>query len=148
MRLERLASGQELDHASRLLPRSLLLRTWRSTAANRNIQSFMKNPLSLTATYIGGPTALFKWNGVRFLTDPTFDPAGGKYVNGPVTLEKIAGPAVSAESLGPGRYRLPKGRSVLAERRSDSIPGRALRFKLARKACASLALPRSTALRT
>lgn len=54
----------------------------------------------LNATYIGGPTALFDWEGVRFLTDPTFDPPGGKYTTGPVTLEKTMGPAVGVESLG------------------------------------------------
>ena len=30
------------------------------------------------ATYSGGPTALFESHGFRLLTDPTFDPPGGK----------------------------------------------------------------------
>jgi L-ascorbate metabolism protein UlaG (beta-lactamase superfamily) len=50
-------------------------------------------------TYIGGPTALLEVGGLRLLTDPTFDPAGGEYTTGPVTLRKIAGPAIAAESL-------------------------------------------------
>src|SRR4051794_13358864 len=37
------------------------------------------NDLLLQITYIGGPTALLEIGGLRLLTDPTFDPAGGKY---------------------------------------------------------------------
>jgi L-ascorbate metabolism protein UlaG (beta-lactamase superfamily) len=55
---------------------------------------------SLQITYIGGPTALIEFGGLRLLTDPTFDPPGGEYTAGPVTLSKTAGPARSAESLG------------------------------------------------
>ncbi len=51
-------------------------------------------------TYIGGPTGLLEVAGVRLLTDPTFDPAGGVYTAGPVTLRKLAGPAVAPEALG------------------------------------------------
>ena len=60
----------------------------------------MKSPRSLKVTYIGGPTALFDWGGIRLLTDPGFDPAGGEYKTGPVLLTKTAGPALSPESLG------------------------------------------------
>jgi len=56
--------------------------------------------MELTVTYIGGPTALLEFGGVRLLTDPTFDPAGGEYRTGPVTLRKLAGPAVALEALG------------------------------------------------
>jgi hypothetical protein len=55
----------------------------------------------LTALYIGGPTALFEWDGFRLLIDPTFDEPGCEYKTGPVVLEKTAGPAVSSDSLGP-----------------------------------------------
>ena len=55
--------------------------------------------MELAATHIGGPTALFEWSGLRILTDPTFDPPGGKYTTGPVTLEKLAGPALSPAEL-------------------------------------------------
>ena len=54
----------------------------------------------LQAAYIGGPTALFEWHGFRLLTDPTFDPPGGKYQSGPVVLEKTIGPALAPQALG------------------------------------------------
>jgi L-ascorbate metabolism protein UlaG (beta-lactamase superfamily) len=52
-------------------------------------------------TLIGGPTVLIELGGLRLLTDPTFDPAGGDYHLGPVTLHKMAGPARSVADLGP-----------------------------------------------
>ena len=58
------------------------------------------NHEQLQATYIGGPTALFEWHGFRMLTDPTFDPPGGQYKNGPVVLEKVTGPSLVPEALG------------------------------------------------
>jgi L-ascorbate metabolism protein UlaG (beta-lactamase superfamily) len=58
------------------------------------------NEARIQATYIGGPTALFEWYGFRMLTDPTFDPPGGKYQNGPVVLEKTVGPSLAPEELG------------------------------------------------
>jgi L-ascorbate metabolism protein UlaG (beta-lactamase superfamily) len=54
----------------------------------------------LAASYIGGPTALFEWDGLRLLTDPTFDPAGEEYKTGPVVLRKTVGPALAPESIG------------------------------------------------
>lgn len=58
--------------------------------------------LLLKITYIGGPTALLDFGGVRLLTDPTFDPAGEVYEPAPsYRLEKIDGPAMSAKQLGP-----------------------------------------------
>jgi L-ascorbate metabolism protein UlaG (beta-lactamase superfamily) len=59
------------------------------------------NSSSLRLTYIGGPTALLEIGGLRLLTDPTFDPAGGEYPSGPATLRKLADPAVSAQSVAP-----------------------------------------------
>jgi len=56
--------------------------------------------LEVKITYIGGPTALLDWAGIRLLTDPGFDPAGGEYKTGPVVLTKTAGPALSADALG------------------------------------------------
>jgi L-ascorbate metabolism protein UlaG (beta-lactamase superfamily) len=61
---------------------------------------------SLLLTYIGGPTALLEFGGARFLTDPTFDAAGGDYPTGPVTLRKLGGPAISAENIGSVDYVL------------------------------------------
>jgi L-ascorbate metabolism protein UlaG (beta-lactamase superfamily) len=57
--------------------------------------------MELAVTYIGGPTALLEFGGLRLLTDPTFDPAGSEYRHGPVTLRKLSGPALGAEALGP-----------------------------------------------
>ncbi len=51
-------------------------------------------------TYVGGPTALINFHGMRFLTDPTFDPHGGNYVTGPTTLTKISDPVVGLDALG------------------------------------------------
>ena len=52
-------------------------------------------------TLIGGPTALLEVNGLRLLTDPTFDTAGGEYGRWPVVLRKTAGPACAPEDLQP-----------------------------------------------
>ena len=57
-------------------------------------------PTEIKITYIGGPTALFEWGGIRLLTDPGFDPAGAEYKTGPVVLKKLAGPALALEALG------------------------------------------------
>ncbi len=51
-------------------------------------------------TYIGGPTALLEFAGLRLLTDPTFDPAGQEYPTTAYTLRKTTGPALPPESLG------------------------------------------------
>jgi L-ascorbate metabolism protein UlaG (beta-lactamase superfamily) len=50
-------------------------------------------------TLIGGPTALIEVDGLRLLTDPTFDPPG-RYDKGPVHHEKTSGPALSREEIG------------------------------------------------
>ena len=54
----------------------------------------------LAITYIGGPTAVLSIDGVRFITDPTFDPAGGDYASGAVSLHKTRGPALLPAQLG------------------------------------------------
>ena len=54
---------------------------------------------SLTITLIGGHTALIEIDGFRILTDPTFD-APGSYQLPHVKLEKLQGPALSAEAVG------------------------------------------------
>lgn len=49
---------------------------------------------------IGGPTAILELEGVRFLTDPTFD-APGEYASGPGrVLTKTAGPAIGPDEVG------------------------------------------------
>ncbi|MGW5248513.1 MBL fold metallo-hydrolase [Streptomyces sp. NPDC004129] len=49
---------------------------------------------------LGGPTALFEYGGLRFLTDPTFDGPGDYPSSGPV-LTKTAPSAVHPGDLGP-----------------------------------------------
>jgi len=51
-------------------------------------------------TYIGGPTALIEFGGLRLLTDPTLDPAGTDYPTAVYTLHKTSGPALSADDIG------------------------------------------------
>ena len=51
-------------------------------------------------TLIGGPTLLLEIGSLRFLTDPTFDPAGGDYDIGIDVLHKTGTPTLSAEALG------------------------------------------------
>jgi L-ascorbate metabolism protein UlaG (beta-lactamase superfamily) len=58
------------------------------------------DPPEIEITYIGGPTALLKINGVVFITDPTFDAAGGTYQSGTVSLRKTQGPAVDIAAIG------------------------------------------------
>lgn len=53
----------------------------------------------LYLTYVGGPTLLLEWRGLRLLTDPTFDPAGSTYPTATYTLNKTQSPAVSPERL-------------------------------------------------
>lgn len=55
----------------------------------------------ITITHIGGPTLLIEAAGWRILTDPTFDPPGGRYFFGWGTYSrKLAGPAIAAADLG------------------------------------------------
>jgi L-ascorbate metabolism protein UlaG (beta-lactamase superfamily) len=53
----------------------------------------------LLLTHIGGPTALIEFGGVRLLTDPTFDPAGGEYPSGSAKLRKLSEPALSPATV-------------------------------------------------
>lgn len=56
--------------------------------------------MNVKATYVGGPTALIEIDGLRFLTDPTFDPADTSYDTPVYTLRKTQGPAMTADALG------------------------------------------------
>src|SRR6202007_396840 len=58
-----------------------------------------KQAMTLSITLIGGPTALIEIDGFRLLTDPTFD-APGSYQLPHVKLEKLEGPAMTAEAVG------------------------------------------------
>ncbi len=52
-------------------------------------------------THIGGPTVLIEAAGWRLLTDPTFDPPGGRYKFGwGTSSRKTSGPAIPAAELG------------------------------------------------
>ncbi len=49
-----------------------------------------------TITYLGGPTVLIEIGGLRFMTDPTLDPAGTVFGSGTaVSYSKLKGPAFS-----------------------------------------------------
>ena len=53
-------------------------------------------------THIGGPTILLEIGDWRLLTDPTFDPPGGRYSFGwGSSSRKLTGPALAAEELLP-----------------------------------------------
>jgi L-ascorbate metabolism protein UlaG (beta-lactamase superfamily) len=57
--------------------------------------------MGVRLTHVGGPTVLIEIGGWRLLTDPTFDPAGGRYRFGLGTgSEKLAGPALGPGDLG------------------------------------------------
>jgi L-ascorbate metabolism protein UlaG (beta-lactamase superfamily) len=52
-------------------------------------------------THIGGPTTVILARGLRIVTDPTFDPPGGKYPGGGWTLEKSGTPAHAVSDIEP-----------------------------------------------
>lgn len=54
----------------------------------------------LTVTYIGGPTALLEYAGLRIVTDPTFDAPQRYPDEGGVPLTKTVGPALSRADVG------------------------------------------------
>jgi L-ascorbate metabolism protein UlaG (beta-lactamase superfamily) len=54
----------------------------------------------LRITCIGGPTALIEIGGLRLLTDPTFDPAGGEYQTPSYSLFKLQQPALDKDAIG------------------------------------------------
>ncbi|MBC8101696.1 MAG: MBL fold metallo-hydrolase, partial [Cytophagales bacterium] len=58
------------------------------------------NASQIRLTYIGGPTVLIEIGSLRFLTDPTFDAAGGDYDIGVAVLHKTQPPALSPAALG------------------------------------------------
>ena len=54
----------------------------------------------ITLTLIGGPTALIEFDGLRLLTDPTFDPPGD-YETPTIRHQKLTGPALRVEEISP-----------------------------------------------
>ncbi|GGU49698.1 MBL fold metallo-hydrolase [Streptomyces lavendofoliae] len=59
-----------------------------------------QHPEHIQVRTFGGPTALFEYGGLRFLTDPTFDGPGDYPTPGP-TLTKTAPSAATPADLGP-----------------------------------------------
>jgi L-ascorbate metabolism protein UlaG (beta-lactamase superfamily) len=57
--------------------------------------------MNVRLTHLGGPTLLIEVGEWRLLTDPTFDPAGGKYSFGWGTgSRKLADPALGPDAIG------------------------------------------------
>ena len=54
----------------------------------------------MTVTYVGGPTAILEYAGLRMLLDPTFDPPQ-TYESDGEALTKTTGPGVAEADLGP-----------------------------------------------
>lgn len=54
-----------------------------------------------TITYIGGPTAILEYAGLRIVTDPTFDAPGEYPDDDGEPLIKIVGPAIERSAIGP-----------------------------------------------
>lgn len=59
----------------------------------------MRNSDAVNIRYIGGPTAIIEFCGLRFVTDPTFDSRGSEYKTGPTTLRKLREPAIPVDEL-------------------------------------------------
>jgi L-ascorbate metabolism protein UlaG (beta-lactamase superfamily) len=55
---------------------------------------------TMTVTYVGGPTAILEYAGLRILLDPTFDPPR-TYESDGEALTKTTAPGVALEDLGP-----------------------------------------------
>lgn len=53
-----------------------------------------------TVTYLGGPTAILEYAGLRFITDPTFDAPQSYSDPGETTLVKTAGPGIQRADIG------------------------------------------------
>jgi len=50
--------------------------------------------------YIGGATAFLEVGGLRFLTDPTFDPKDTRYDTGVYVLHKLIAPSITIDKIG------------------------------------------------
>lgn len=56
----------------------------------------METTTNFNIIYLGGPTAILEISGLRFITDPTFDPANTTYAIGNnLTVTKTAGPVLT-----------------------------------------------------
>jgi len=89
---------------SRAVPRAVRNRRKRSAAHHDEVGKGKPTHMTTTiprATYVGGPTVLLEWGGLRFLTDPTFDPSGTIYNTPSYSLRKTMDPAIGPDALGP-----------------------------------------------
>jgi L-ascorbate metabolism protein UlaG (beta-lactamase superfamily) len=56
----------------------------------------MKTAHQLQVTYLGGPTAIISFSGLRFITDPTFDPSNTTYsLGGGLSYTKLSDPVTT-----------------------------------------------------
>ena len=62
---------------------------------------FAKNRGKTAITFLGGPTAVLEYAGLRWLTDPTFDPPQSYEDPGSTTLVKTRGPAIDPDAIAP-----------------------------------------------
>src|SRR5215510_3921187 len=72
---------------------------WRCSTSCKLVGRQNNRMPAITITLIGGPTALIELNGLRLLTDPTFDQPGD-YRLPHITLTKTAGPALTPDQVG------------------------------------------------
>lgn len=56
---------------------------------------------AVSITHIGTATAVLTIDGVNFITDPAFDPAGSEYPKPGITLKNADGPAVQLSEIPP-----------------------------------------------
>ncbi|MEZ5190274.1 MAG: MBL fold metallo-hydrolase [Schumannella sp.] len=56
--------------------------------------------MAITFTYVGGPTGVLEYGGLRFLIDPTFDEPRSYEDPGSTPLVKTRGPAFAADAIG------------------------------------------------
>lgn len=56
--------------------------------------------MTTAVTYIGGPTVLLEWAGLKIVTDPTFDPPQTYASTVGADLTKTRGPAIARTDLG------------------------------------------------
>jgi L-ascorbate metabolism protein UlaG (beta-lactamase superfamily) len=62
-------------------------------------ETTIRQPAAITVQLVGGPTAVFEIDGLRVLTDPTFDPPGDHPI-GKRNLVKTIGPAATISTIG------------------------------------------------
>jgi hypothetical protein len=74
---------------------------FKSLYSNQCPQAITTTNMASTITHItGGPTVLVEYDGIRLLTDPTFDPPMLYEKKGPVQHHKTTGPTLSIEDIG------------------------------------------------